>query len=661
MKIGMRRLSLFIVLFTISILSITGMDAYALFDVTSVGEIEDDSDKLLDGVLGTAIYTVGDSTYVVAASENEHGIEIIDISDPTSPTSVGRLADDGSRFLEESVDVAIWYDTSGEAHYAVVAGSRDNGIEIIDISDPTSPTSFGQLEDASGCDTDDIDKTCLAHVSTVAIATIGDSTYVVGAGHGADDGIEIIDISSPDFPTQVGSFSDTTPNSGGCTTGTVCLDRPNDIAIATIGDSTYAVVAAANDDGIAIIDISDPTSPTHVISIVDDATRELEQTYGVAIATIGGSTYAVAVGYQDDGIAIIDISTPASPVYVGELEDGTHTERCSAANGERCLNGPTSVAVETIGGSTYAIVTSKNERAVTVIDITTPSDPTIVAMVYDDNDKELNGAKAVSIATIGDSTYAVVSGWSDDGIEIIHLYTESTITITSSTGGTCSNHIILGNCGTIAINNDEYRIIDTWTNIPTTEVLVGEPVTITLSIPNTPTYTKIHFASVYTEIFDSPTNYEQGAQIGYSIMSDKYSVSKAKLFQVAAATHRITEDPDVKNLDWFEVVFTMIFAKPMDTSHIVVETENKFGIPETLYLTSALKVNENLPQALTLEEKSKFEIEYEQEVIPEIIMDPEPDMDKVTCGDGTILKDDMCIAKGWSFFDFFKDFMKFFN
>jgi hypothetical protein len=40
-------------------------------------------------------------------------------------------------------------------------------------------------------------------------------------------------------------------------------------------------------------------------------------------------------------------------------------------------------------------------------------------------------------------------------------------------------------------------------------------------------------------------------------------------------------------------------------------------------------------------------------------MDPEPDMDKVTCGDGTILKDDTCIAKGWSFFDFFKDFMKF--
>ena len=50
------KLNFFIVLFTISILSITGLYAYAVtLDVTSVGNIEDDSDKLLDGVLGTAI------------------------------------------------------------------------------------------------------------------------------------------------------------------------------------------------------------------------------------------------------------------------------------------------------------------------------------------------------------------------------------------------------------------------------------------------------------------------------------------------------------------------------------------------------------------------------------------------------------------------------
>ena len=81
----------------------------------------------------------------------------------------------------------------------------------------------------------------------------------------------------------------------------------------------------------------------------------------------------------------------------------------------------------------------------------------------------------------------------------------------------------------------------------------------------------------------------------------------------------------------FEVFFTMIFAKPMDAFHIVVETKNKHGIPETLYLLDALKVNENLAQALTLEEKSKFSIvdpEPEMDPEPESEMDPEPEQTK---------------------------------
>jgi hypothetical protein len=207
---------------------------------------------------------------------------------------------------------------------------------------------------------------------------------------------------------------------------------------------------------------------------------------------------------------------------------------------------------------------------------------------------------------------------------------ELTITSGATASSTCSRHVILGNCGTIAINNDEYRIINTWTNVPTTEVLVGQPVTVTLSTPNNPTHTKIHFASVHTEVFSIPANFDQTAHIDYSIMNNQVTyVSQSQLFQVAGATHRIVQDPDVKNLEMFEVVFTMIFAKPMDTSHVVVETENKYGIPETLYLMDALKVNENLQQALTLEEKSKFSIvEPEMDPEPEIEMDPEPEQTK---------------------------------
>ncbi len=227
----------------------------------------------------------------------------------------------------------------------------------------------------------------------------------------------------------------------------------------------------------------------------------------------------------------------------------------------------------------------------------------------------------------------------------------------------CSKHTLLGNCGTISINNDVYRIAKNWNNFPATEVLVGDPVTITLSIPKKPTYTKISSASVYTEIFGSPKNYEQSSYIDYSPMNNKITyTSQSQLFQVAGATHRIIQDPDVMNLDRFEVVFTMIFAKPMDTSHIVIETKNSSGFPEIIYLTNALKVSERPIYALTLEEQSKFELTYKPEIESEPDMkreiEPEP---KGICGKGTVLKDNMCVPKEWSFFDFFEQLMKLFG
>ena len=289
-------------------------------------------------------------------------------------------------------------------------------------------------------------------------------------------------------------------------------------------------------------------------------------------------------------------------------------------------------------------------------------------------------------------TFDVVQG-SSDGTVIVYIAADTatdtstnknsasntyTLTVKMPISGTCSRHVILGNCGTIAINNDEYRIINTWTNVPTTEVLVGQPVTVTLSTPNNPTHTKIHFASVHTEVFSIPANFDQTAHIDYSIMNNQVTyVSQSQIFQVAGATHRIVQDPDMKNLEMFEVVFTMIFAKPMDTSHVVVETENKYGIPETLYLIDALKVSNSIVETLTLEQESKFELIYEpglevdpeqsvytMSIDPESEMDPEPPMEpdvkNVTCGKGTVLKDNLCVPKEWSFLDFFQ-FMKMFG
>ena len=39
----------------------------------------------------------------------------------------------------------------------------------------------------------------------------------------------------------------------------------------------------------------------------------------------------------------------------------------------------------------------------------------------------------------------------------------------------------------------------------------------------------------------------------------------------------------------------------------------------------------------------------------------EPDVKNVTCGKGTVLKDNLCVPKEWSFLDFFEQLMKLFG
>jgi hypothetical protein len=680
----------------ISILSITGLYAYAAtLDIVPVGEVEEDGTKLLKSPMDAAIATINGKTYVIVSAGSNlglcksttSGIEIIDISDPTSPTSVGRVADDDTKLLDGANGSAIA--TIGGSTYAIIAATCDDGIEIIDISDPTSPTSVGRLGDGGD--------RLLDSVKEVGIYTRSGSTYAVVTSSN-DDGIEIIDISDPTSPTSVGRLGEADDTSRE-------LDGAKGIAIETINGTPYAIVGSLVDDGIEIIDISDPTSPTSV-GRMDDGTdtgrctvangeKCLEKAKGVRTTTINDKTYVIVSGQDDDGIEIIDISDPTNPTSVSRVVDGTDTGRCTVANGEKCLEGVRQIAIAEIGdigatsGTYYVITAGRDDNGIDVIDISDPENPSYMGSLTDDDSNcstdgdggcELDGPSYIApITSIGTSTYVVVTGQDDDGIQIIRLCenceiigtTPSSTASTSASSSICVRHVILGNCGTIAINNDAYRIIDPWSIIPTTEVMVGEPVTITLSTPHNYAATKINSASIYTEIFGSPANYEFGSHIDYSVMKSDYYVSESELFQVAGATHRINQDTNVKNLKLFEVVFTMVFAKPMDTSHVVVETENVHGIPETIYLGNALKVIERPIELLTFEEKSKFEIigdpELKASLRPDmniepdmdmLSMDPEPVVSKVTCGKGTMLKDNLCVPNEMSFYFFFNQFMR---
>ncbi|MEA1923301.1 MAG: hypothetical protein U9N63_11675, partial [Pseudomonadota bacterium] len=201
------------------------------------------------------------------------------------------------------------------------------------LQTPGDPVLVGSLSD---------DGTTLLN-KAYSICVVGKYAYVTASD---EDGVEILDISDPTNPTHVGSFADDVSG------GTIALDGAHSICVS----GKYAYVAAKNDDGVAILDISDPTDPTHVGSIFDDPlTTELDGAYSICVV----GKYAYVAAYN--GIEILDISDPTSPSHVGKLSD----------IGLLGLKGAKSIYVS----GQYAYVAAGEDDAVTILDISDPSNP----------------------------------------------------------------------------------------------------------------------------------------------------------------------------------------------------------------------------------------------------------------------------------------------
>jgi hypothetical protein len=149
---------------------------------------------------------------LAVVADYDQGLQLIDITDPSAPTLVGIYNTPGN-----ALAVVV------EGNLAIVANG-DYGLQLIDISNPSAPTLLG------ACDTP---------AYAFALAVAGDFAFVADY----DGGLQVVDVSDPGAPTLAGSFN---------TVGTAF-----DVALA--GD--FAFVADA-DAGLQVIDISNPGAPT---------------------------------------------------------------------------------------------------------------------------------------------------------------------------------------------------------------------------------------------------------------------------------------------------------------------------------------------------------------------------------------------------------------
>ena len=84
---------------------------------------------------------------------------------------------------------------------------------------------------------------------------------------------------------------------------------------------TYAAVAASRDDGVHILDVTDPSSVTAAGSIVDTAALMLDGAYGITTFESGGSTYAAVAAFSDSGVQILNVTDPFDITAAGSIAD----------------------------------------------------------------------------------------------------------------------------------------------------------------------------------------------------------------------------------------------------------------------------------------------------------------------------------------------------
>ena len=367
-------------------------------DITAAGSITDTAALELNGAYGIATFESGGSTYAAVAASLDHGVQILDITDPSDITAAGSITDTTALELYGAQDIAIF--TSGGSTYAAVAAFSDNGVQILDITDPSDITAAGSIGDTA----------TLELLGALGITTFesGGSTYAAVVAY-FDDGIQILNVTDPSSVTAAGSITDG---------GTLLLHDARDIAIFESGGSTYAAIASSADNGVQILDITDPSDITAAGSIGDTATLELLGASGITTFESGGSTYAAVAADSDDGVQILNVTDPSDITAAGSITDTTALE----------LDGAWGIAIFESGGSTYAAIASFADNGVQILDITDPSDITAAGSIGDTATLVLGGALGITTFESGGSTYAAVASLLDSGVQILDVTDPSDIT-----------------------------------------------------------------------------------------------------------------------------------------------------------------------------------------------------------------------------------------
>lgn len=239
---------------------------FAVLDAADPKQITRIGSLILDGVIQEVCLAANYA--LVTVSEGADGLYILDVAQPAAPVQVGFYPLVWARRVTMS------------AGYAYIA-AIDSELHIVDISDPTQPKLANKIN---------FPQTDTRYPRVWAVTIAGRYAYIE-----AND-LHIFDVTNPVTPAPVGIYP---------------IHQGDGVAAIRVREP-YAYLAT-NNEGLVILDISDPTSPQFVSSYGSYET----QGFTCDVALVSHYAYVFSAFEMVDGFfQVVDLAAATQPVMV---------------------------------------------------------------------------------------------------------------------------------------------------------------------------------------------------------------------------------------------------------------------------------------------------------------------------------------------------------
>ena len=211
---------------------------------------------------GLGIFDIAIVDTVAYVLEANHGLQIIDVTDPKLPLLLG------------SYDTPVWASRIFVKNNLAYIANLEAGLIILDISDSNNPIHVSTFKDSLSFKYFDV-------VVRNSIAYVADGFY----------GLIVLDVTDPTKPTRIGSYN----------TSGWAVDIEVDGSVVYLSDSA---------NGLQILDVSNLSTPVRITSIPTDSSTQ-------NTIFFNNSIY-IADGYA--GLKVYDVSDPSTPLLQESLE-----------------------------------------------------------------------------------------------------------------------------------------------------------------------------------------------------------------------------------------------------------------------------------------------------------------------------------------------------